>query len=140
MKTNTLNFTEQDAIKEVMDGYINALLFTSIDDNGLPLDKNYSKKNITPDSMIDIYRFCKKFYKKNAELVAEYVECYEKSLDLLGHELCMTSNRHGCGFWEMSGKFEALGEKLTEASHDMGDNSFVEGKNKTLIWMGTTND
>ncbi len=36
----------------------------------------------------------------------------------MGHDLCLTRNRHGAGFWD--GELGQLGEYLTHAAHTMG--------------------
>lgn len=117
--------------------YIIAALWSSIDDDGEPLDKNYNISDIDPASLRKIETDCAKFQKDNSEL-------YEKggwNDEQAGHDFWLTRNRHGAGFWDRSydgisfsgNKLDKeIGKKLTDISHKYGESNLYVGDDKKL--------
>jgi hypothetical protein len=89
------------------EAYIVAALWSSIGDDDEPLDKKYSIRDISPETLQKIKKDCAKFQAENAADIAS-------NLAEAGHDFWLTRNNHGCGFWD--GDWEN-GEKLTEAAN-----------------------
>ena len=77
-------------------GYLAAMLWASSDDNGEPLDSNYSIDDVSSDlkkqSIADIEKFvqsCETFDIDLSQFDAEQI----------GHDFWLTRNGHGSGFW-----------------------------------------
>jgi len=76
-----------------------------------------------------------------ARVVAEF--CQENERDLymsgladeqIGHDLWLTRNRHGAGFWDR-GLPSDLGKRLTDAAHAMGEQDLMP-EDGSLIFSG----
>lgn len=103
-------------------GYINAALWSSSDDNNLPLDYNYNENDISPETMERMISDCKKFQDENKELLQKeyYLVNGYNYLEIAGHDFWLTRNRHGAGFFDGDWQRD-VGEKLTAAAHEYGE-------------------
>ena len=50
---------------------------------------------------------------------------------MIGHDLALTMNRHGAGFWDRG--FGELGERLTEVAQDLGEIHLYIYENKIEV-------
>jgi hypothetical protein len=93
--------------------YIECSLWSSIDDNEDPLDKNYSIEDISKETLDQIIADCQKFQNENKELL--------QNLDpsQCGHDFWLTRNHHGAGFWDRG--LGNIGDQLTESAHKYGE-------------------
>lgn len=109
--------------------YITAAFWSSIDDNGEPLDANYGKTDLAPETLEKITADCAAFYLENQELI--HCEGAPQSNDvqgtvtaseaaMAGHDFWLTRCGHGAGFWD-GGWPEPAATKLTAASERAGD-------------------
>jgi hypothetical protein len=80
--------------------------------------ENLEGKRIPIETRVKIRENCKKFLAANQSLVEEAAEIY--GLPRVSHDLALTRNRHGAGFWD-GGLPEELGAALTDAAHAMGE-------------------
>jgi hypothetical protein len=92
--------------------YITCALWSSIDDNGAPLDRQYCWWDITEKSLQKMIDDCRKFQDENWEDISE-------DATQAGHDFWLTRNGHG-GFWDGDWSDEA-GRKLTTASKAFGE-------------------
>lgn len=99
-----------------LDGYLEAALWTSTDDNDEPLDRTYSVSDFHPETIEKARKDCDRFFDE----CREALEATGAADDYSGHDFWLTRNRHGAGFWDR-GYPEALGGALTEASHRFGE-------------------
>ena len=83
-------------VDEVLQHFIVAALWSTTDDEGEPLQNNYSYGDI-PGSELDKLR----------NLIVEFIEQNQKTLkkynitaEALGHDLFLDSQGHGAGFWD----------------------------------------
>jgi hypothetical protein len=102
---------------DFVNGYITAALWSSNDDEDVPLDSNYCRDDIDPETLQKMIEDCGEFIAANSHLLLDenchYVGC--SMMEYAGHDFWLTRNGHGCGFWD--GDWEnTAGEKLTEAS------------------------
>lgn len=111
-------------------GYAVAALWSSTDDNEVPLDSNFSVSDIAPDAWRQMKDDCRKFVDQNAETL-RFVEAKEDA-DQAGHDFWLTRNRHGVGYWDRDlGDFGGL---LTEAAHGFGEcNLYAENGKVGII-------
>ena len=97
--------------------YIQTALWSSIDDNGDPMDSKYNMYDISEETMVKIYDDCLKFYHENCSL-------WEDD-ETAGHDFWLTRNHSGAGFWD--GDYPENGDLLTEKSHTFGDYNLYIG-------------
>lgn len=110
-------------IQEFLEGYIVCALWSSTDNadpsGGEPLDKNYDEDDLTLDAArrmaIDCTLFC---VANQADLT---VASATRPWDHLGHDLWLTRNGHGTGFWDRSEIPEAVRERLSEAARKLNE-------------------
>jgi hypothetical protein len=95
--------------------YIEAMLWTTDDDNENPLDKNYDATDIAPDALKKIKADCAKFQEAAAAAIAEA----DRGAERAGHDFWLTRNGHGAGFWDGDWK-EPHGTNLTKLSKEFG--------------------
>lgn len=90
-------------LDDFIDGYIECLLWTILDDGGVSLN-NKTKDDIAPHAMETIIADCKSFIKKTASYINE--GNYASDLNghsveaMAGHDFWLTRNGHGAGFWD----------------------------------------
>jgi len=106
-------------LSDMTKGYIAAALWSSCDDNDVPLDSNYSPGDIAPATREEMWSDCRDFLKSfGADLVG-------MDSEQAGHDFWLTRNHHGAGFWD-----RGLGERggrLTQACLPYGEYSLYIG-------------
>lgn len=90
--------------------YIEAALWSSTDDNGLPMDDGYELDDIAPETLAQMAEDCREFQ----EAEADDLEDPEQD----GHDFWLTRNCHGAGFWDRG--YGERGKRLTKAAHAVG--------------------
>ena len=120
-----MKITEEDSplsqseIGNFTDAYIEAMLWSSTDDNDEPLDENYDVSDIATEFMSKIKRDCKKFLRENYQ----YIE--EDEMKQAGHDFWLTRNGHGAGFWDGDWDYEIngknVGDHLTKEAKKFGE-------------------
>lgn len=108
--------------------YLEAALWTSTDDGmdpsgGRPLDETYTVTDFAPEAVEKAERDCKAF-------AAEHIRRLEATgmtWAEIGHNLWLTRNRHGAGFWDR-GLPEDIGRALTDAAHALGETDAYAAK------------
>lgn len=85
--------------------YIETALWSSLTDDGQPLDDDYSDADISPDTILEMQADCLKFQQLAGDLITGKEE-------QAGHDFWLTRNHHGAGFWD--GDWKENGDKLTE--------------------------
>ena len=86
-------------LDSIIRGYIDAVYFTEVDEDGLP------NTPLAAISLRRIQRTCEGFYELYKDKLEE--EC-GASLDQVGHDLHLTRQGHGVGFWDRSDDFYPL--------------------------------
>jgi hypothetical protein len=111
-------------IDEMLDGYITCALWSTNDESdpsgGVPLDDNYSADDLADEARASMRADCATFARTNA---ATIVRCFGHGRcdwSLAGHDLWLTRNGHGCGFWDGDWP-TADGDALSEAAHELGE-------------------
>jgi hypothetical protein len=106
---------------DFIDGYLTCALWSSMDDSdpntgGVPLDQNYDKDDIAPESRAKMEADCKAFLASNIDDIPA------DKMSSAGHDFWLTRNGHGAGFWDRGEGFypEGAGRRLTDAAHVYG--------------------
>lgn len=113
--------------------YIEAMLWSTNDDAGEPLDKNYSEEDFTPESLAHVIRDCEQFQRENAadiaaaETIGEYAKSSYSAEEMAGHDFWLTRCGHGVGFWDRD--LGDVGERLSEAATKFGEVDIFAGDN-----------
>lgn len=95
--------------------YFECALWSSTDDAGQPLDKNYNWSYITGTTLLKMVEDCAKFQQENFDHLVDY------PLINAGHDFWLTRNHHGAGFWENDFGTKEQCAALTKASHSFGE-------------------
>ena len=104
-------------IDRFTEGYIEAALWSSTDDEGEPLDEDYGIDDIAPSTFSDMVIDCDDFQESNDELLDDaYGDGISPSK--AGHDFWLTRNGHGAGFWD--GDYPDDGKELTANSKAYG--------------------
>lgn len=99
--------------------YIACALWSSTDEHGEPLDAVFSDQDISGGSFLKMREECEDFIDANREDL--------RGLDpaQAGHDLWLTRNSHGAGFWDRG--VGARGDRLSAAARLMGEQRIYEG-------------
>ena len=99
--------------------YLEAALWSTMDDYGKPLDKNYSIEHFSKELIQQAVVDCNKFRELSKYNIT----------DNMAHDFWFTRNHHGSGFWD--GDYEEeMGNYLTELSHSFGEMCFYVSNGK----------
>ena len=101
------NFPQLD---EFTLAYVEAALWSSCDESGTPLDKNYGILECAPATLERMQADCLVFERANA------ADMEVRNAESAGHDFWLTRNRHGAGYWDGDWPKE-VGERLTKAAH-----------------------
>ena len=116
--------------------YVTAALWSSTDDQGEPLDGSHGPDDIAPDTLQRMANDCAAFQRDNATLLERAYRCYPAKewspQEQAGHDLWLTRNGHGTGFWDRG--IGPVGDHLTEKANAMasfylyvGDDNMIHG-------------
>ncbi len=90
---------DYQSIADVTEHYIQALLWSSVDLSEEPEPLDDQGYTLTAKSEIKALAIVSSFIADNWELVSEYLQ-QGQTLEQLGHDLWLTSEGHGVGFWD----------------------------------------
>lgn len=117
-------------LQGIVNGYAECALWSSNDpDKETPLDDKYSVGDIDAATMRDMRRDCAVFVKANRDELERFSTLTGRGLGSIGHDLWLTRNHHGAGFWDRymeadlkdRKETEKLGERLTLAAQELGE-------------------
>lgn len=117
------------AYDQVIDAHAYTLLWSSTDTEGTPLDQDYYIEDIERESRQAMDAEVMSWMDTNERIVSLYFQ--SSSPTLLGHDLALTRNGHGVGFWDRG--LGDLGDELTEAAKLLGPIYLIEDGNGALI-------
>jgi hypothetical protein len=115
------SWTQADTVSEsdlddMTQGYIRCALWASSDERECPLDDTkYGEDKLTKQARKGLRADCVKFCEDNKALVLRTVNEGHMSWEDIGHNLWLTRNGHGTGFWDRNLPKD-LGDALTKAS------------------------
>lgn len=99
-------------VSDVVKEYLETALWSSTDDEGHPLDRNYELADIAAQSVSQAFNDVVEF------LDSAGVDAMGLSAEKIGHNLWLNRNRHGAGFWDLGLGFR--GERLSDVAHALG--------------------
>jgi len=97
-------------VDEVLKHFIMAMLWSSTDDEGEPLEDSHKQEDVASESISDIKSGIIKFIKANQQILKQH----SISSEALGHDLFLDSQGHGVGFWDRD--YGADGDLLSASS------------------------
>ncbi len=107
-----MKFANDSAFGDFYIAYQTAALWSSTDEDGTPLDKQFLLSDIDDHTQGVMRDDCVKFWEKHRDLIVDDPE-------QAGHDFWLTRNHHGAGFWDGDWEDDA-GRSLTDASHEFG--------------------
>lgn len=116
-------------LRKFVEGYLDAALWSSTDEDGNPLDRNFSTHDIAEEAVRKAVTESLKFYRANRADLDATGATDERN----GHDFWLTRNRHGAGFWDRG--YGAVGDRLTKASHAFGEAYLYEGDDG-MLYLG----
>lgn len=105
----------------ILKHYIICALWSSIDDDGEPLDSVYTMDDISAQTLKQMDIEVSDFIKDNESLLIESGQSDQQ----IGHDFWLTRNGHGAGFWDRG--LGAIGDALTKASKSFGGSDLYVG-------------
>lgn len=94
--------------------YLECALWSSIDENEMPLDRNYTIENLSLACLRSCVADCKAFQRDNkVDLIHQ-----GDNPEMAGHCFWLNRNGHGAGFWDRG--TGAVGQRLSDASKVYG--------------------
>jgi len=127
--------TADSRFNSIFTNYLAAALWSSNDEDGDPLDENYSIYDFSDETLKKMREDVKKFITENEEAI----KASGMSDEQLGHDLWLTRNHHGAGFWDR-GYDEEIGKKLTDAAQELGGTDLYIGDDGEIYAMGSYSD
>lgn len=121
---------------DFMNAYVECMLWSSTDESdesgGVPLDENYELEDFTIEGLKQIISDCEEFLGMPG--VEEAID--EEAIDdgQAGHDLWLTRNGYGAGFWDR-GYPKHIHKVLIDAAHSMGEQWPYVGDNGRLYIM-----
>lgn len=112
------------------DGYVTAALWSSMDESnesgGYPLDRNYTERDMAPETLEKMKYDCDKFLLWDGDKICRAQEQDSTYTDeRAGVDFWLTRNGHGAGFW--SWDFGEIGDALAKAAHAFGEYNLYIG-------------
>lgn len=117
---------EQFAQKAI-EAYVTALLWSSIGEDGEPLDATYTSDDLDESARVSIDEDVRDF------VIAQWEDVRDLDPEQVGHDFLLTRDHHGTGFWDRG--LGDRGDRLTKASHPYGDSGAYVGDNGRIYVM-----
>lgn len=114
-------------------GYIKGALFTNDDEEGKPLNRDYTENNLSIETIEQMKNDCENFQRTNNEALIEVYTSLPKYMtddeeEWAGIQFWLSRNGHGAGFQDFEGK---VFKQLHEAAKKFGGyNLFVGDDDK----------
>ena len=126
MRVREITSALDNDVREVMNAYLEAAFWTdTIDEDGhVHAEDVYSFLDIAPDALDDVEADVRSFITANLPECTAWVRMF--GWGQLGHDLWLTRNGHGTGFWDRR-YASRLGERLTAMCKPMGESSLYVG-------------
>lgn len=117
----------KERIDEILKHYIMAALWSSTDESHEPLDSKYSIDDISEETKKKMREDVEKFVNENIEAINKSELLDEQ----IGHDLWLTRNRHGAGFFDHNLDSE-IEEKLTKGAQSLGETNLEVGDDNKI--------
>ena len=113
---------DECALDAFTTAYVECALWSSTDGDATPLDDStYGRDCLDAATLCEMIADCAAFQLEHGAELAE-----QDNPSRAGHDLWLTRNRHGAGFWDGDWP-EAIGRRLTDAAHAYGEYTLYVG-------------
>lgn len=122
--------------------FLVTLLWSSSNDKGNPLDRDYDIDDIYANDILKVSELIEKFkiaVENDSVLVSleNITEVTGNDYSTIMHDLCLTMNGHGAGFWDGDYSDDGIGsgifgDRLTKIAHTLGTMDLYVGDDGTL--------
>lgn len=120
-KQRPANFTQRE-IEGILNSYTYAALWSSYDDEGDPLDYNFSQFDIAPRSIKQAEKDIQDFLAQAGDLV----DFYSDDPSQIGHYFWLSRNHYGAGFLDDGQKeLERIAEGFRSIDAVIGDDGMI---------------
>jgi hypothetical protein len=100
-------------MSKTLQAYLICALWSSTCQDDEPLDSSYDISDFSPEFLKQAETDIELFESKAGDLIDAL------DLEQIGHDLWLTRNHHGAGFWDRG--LGETGDKLTELAHSLGE-------------------
>ena len=118
------------------------VLYSECDENGVPLDANYSIEDFDEKSLEKLYAEFQQFVSEVESAITKKIgdkwECIDDFYDVCQpvegqteHDYILTRNHHGAGFWDGDWN-NSVAQILTDAANKQGEFSACVGDDKKI--------
>jgi hypothetical protein len=125
-------------IDDIVGAYVEAALWAGLDWSGVtdeieprPLEENYGPEDLAPEALDAIRADVVSFVELAGALLDEWPDTDEQ----VGHDLFLTRNGHGAGFWDRywgPGRLPTIGEALSDDARSLGESDLYVGDDGKL--------
>ena len=122
----------------MLDAYITTALWSSNDESteqgGEPLDRNYGREDLAPETLETMTRDVARFAAAHSEAIESWPGAAGRSDDpyySAGHDLWLNRNGHGAGFWDgdwpepQASELDAAAKALGSCDLYVGDDGLI---------------
>lgn len=99
----------------------------------VPMDKLFSPLDFDSDTLAAMRKEIVEFVEANHDDVVKYIRSFGWDWEQLGHDLWLTRNHHGTGFWDRG--LGAVGDRLAKAAHALGSVDLYSGDDGLIYSM-----
>lgn len=118
-------------VDEVLEHYLAAALWTATDEEGDPLDNNYDLDDLSWEARRQARERVEDFLRlARLTLPTDWEEHWRP--EQVGHDLLLTSQRQGAGFWDRGLPY---GDQLTGLAHTFSDPTLYVGEDDLLYFL-----
>jgi len=109
---------DSEYAQKALNGYLEAILFSEMDEDDEPLDRWYGINSFSDGSISKAREDINRFLFQAAELTPGFMEVIRP--EYIGHNLLLTRNHHGFGFWaednnkEINGILDKIAKRFRE--------------------------
>jgi len=125
--------TQQALLDSVVTAYMICALWSSVDDDGEPLDGLYETWDLADEATASMIEDVQDFLDNVEEHDIDWRSGW--SAEQMGHDFWLTRNRHGAGFWDRYHGLDPrgiVGSELTELAHPYGESVVYVGDDGKL--------
>lgn len=118
--------------------YMTTALWSSVDENGEPLDDGRSEFDVAEETKAKMRADCVRFFDANWDAIELAIETGEvvcgpdfDAYGRAGHDFWLTRCGHGCGFWDGDWP-EPYAKQLTDAARAFGNVDLYVGDDGSI--------
>lgn len=120
-------------LDHVLSAYLECALWASHDEDGRPLDDRHDISDLAPEALDKARADVRMFVATNAADCEAFVTAIDGGDEQVGHDLFLTRNRHGAGFWDRDAG--AVGERLSAMARAMGEAEVYRGDDGKVYFI-----